>query len=156
MLQLEFGPGHQVWQYLERGVQIVIGVSAISVITFLGEVWGSDNVPYEAVFVALWWLGYGFLIALLPTPLAWALVPVLGLPKDAEPRKRRILQGWAVVSLVAPLVITLWMFVYAAEHLIYQLAVAQGVDYTQIDLYNPDPDRDGNSGFSTPILGPGD
>jgi len=104
MLQLEFGPGHQVWQYLERGVQIVIGVSAVSTITFLGEVWGADSVPYEAVFIALWWLGYGFMIALMPTPLCWALVPILGQPSDKEPKRKRILQGWAVFSLIAPLV----------------------------------------------------
>ncbi|MEP0070433.1 hypothetical protein [Pyruvatibacter sp.] len=138
MLQLEFGPGHQVWQYLERGVQIVVGVSAVSTITFLGEVWGSENVPYEAIFIALWWLAYGFIIALLPTPLCWALVPILGQPSDKEPRKRRILQWWAIISLIGPLVVSLWMFTYAAQYMIFHLAESQGVDYSEVDLFEPD------------------
>jgi len=147
MLQLEFGPGHQVWQYLERGVQIVIGVSAISTITFLGEVWGADKVPYEPIFIALWWLGYGFMIALTPTPLCWALVPFIGQPSPERPRQRRILQGWAVFSLIAPLIIALWMFVYAAEFLIFNLAISQGIDYSTVDLFQPDPDNDGERGL---------
>jgi len=145
MLQLEFGPGHQVWQYLERGVQIVIGVSAISTITFLGEVWGAESVPYEAVFIALWWLGYGFMIALMPTPLCWALVPILGQPSDREPKRRRILQGWAVFSLIAPLVVSLWMFMYAAEYMIFHLAEAQGIDYSETDLFQPDYEEKSDS-----------
>ncbi|MGD1933350.1 MAG: hypothetical protein ACFB0Z_02390 [Candidatus Phaeomarinobacter sp.] len=145
MLLLEFGPGHQVWQYLERGAQIVTGVSAISASTFLGEAWGGENVPYEAIFVALWWLGYGFIVALAPTPLCWALVPILGQPTPERPRQRRILQGWAVFSLVAPLVIAFWMFLFAAQTMIYNLAISQGVDYQSIDLTPAGPeDNDTN------------
>jgi len=147
MLQLEFGPGHQAWQYLERGVQIVVGVSAISTVTFLGEVWGNEDVPYDAVFIALWWLGYGFLVALAPTPLAWALVPFLGPPTPQRPTRRRVLQIWAVFSLITPLVVALWMFIYAAEFMLFKLALSQGVDYSTIDLYQPDPDDDGETGL---------
>ncbi len=138
MLQLDFGPGHQVWQYLERGVQIVLGVAAISLVTFLGEVWGNDDVPYEAIFVGLWWFGYGFMIALLPTPLCWAAVPFLGRPDKAHAARRRLLQGWAALSLIVPLAVSLWMFIYAAESVIYRLAISQGVDYEQIDLLRGD------------------
>lgn len=147
MLQLEFGPAHPAWHYLERGVQIVLGVSAISLMTFLGEVWGQEDVPYEAVFIGLWFLGYGFLVALAPTPLSWAIVPLLSKKRRATSAGRRIMQAWAVISLMAPLAVALWMFAYAAELVIFNLALSQGVDYSSIDLYQPDPDGDGERGL---------
>jgi len=141
MLQLDFGPGHSLWHYVERGVQIVIGVSAVSLVTFLGEVWGGESVPYEAVFRGLWWFGYGFLIALLPTPLCWAVVPVTRRSWRQTAAGKRFMQAWAVASLILPLAIALWMFTRAAETVIFELAMAQGVDYETIDLFY-DPDRD--------------
>ena len=64
----EFGPVHEVWIRFERGMQIILGVSLITLFGFLGESWGSDNVPYEALIGAFFRISWAFMIAVFLSP----------------------------------------------------------------------------------------
>jgi len=86
----EFGPEHSVWIRFERGMQIILGVALITLFGFLGESWGSDNVPYESLLGAFFRIGWGFTVAvfLSPSVMLFSLVARRIRPFNRELRGR--------------------------------------------------------------------
>ena len=72
----DFGPMHEVWVRFERGMQILLGVALITMIGFLGESWGGENIPYENIMKAIFRVAWAFAIAVMTGPfvllLGWA------------------------------------------------------------------------------------
>ncbi|MFT5578065.1 MAG: hypothetical protein ACI9WS_000817 [Paraglaciecola psychrophila] len=72
----EFGPLHEIWARFERGMQIMLGVALITLFGFLGESWGGDDVPYEAILAAVFRIAWAFSIMIFLSPAVMLLVLV--------------------------------------------------------------------------------
>ena len=86
----DFGPMHDLWLRLERGMQIVLGVALITIFGFLGESWGSENVPYDNVIAAAYRIAWAFAVSIFLSPcvLALGIVASKTLPVSRETRGR--------------------------------------------------------------------
>jgi hypothetical protein len=72
----EFGPLHDVWVRFERGMQIMLGVALITLFGFLGESWGAEEVPYEALMAAVFRIAWAFSIMIFLSPAVMLFVMV--------------------------------------------------------------------------------
>lgn len=118
-------PSHPTWTHLERGIQIVLGVALVTVITFLGESWGEPDVPYRKIFPPLGNVGFAFIGSLLITPLAGYVGMLLRattrLPNYRINQIRAV--GFNLILLV--LVAVLYL---SARDFLFALMEARGLD----------------------------
>ncbi len=86
----EFGPMHDLWLRLERGMQIILGVALITIFGFLGESWGSENVPYDSIIAAAYRIAWAFAVSILLSPCIFTLGIIASktLPVSRENRGR--------------------------------------------------------------------
>jgi hypothetical protein len=120
-------PTHPIWQQMERGVQIILGFSLITVFHFLGESWGQPNVPYAQIFPAIGSVGIAFIYSLLITPVAgyfgMILRAVTPLPNYRINQIRAVIFNITLISLVV-------VFFIEASYFITVLMEATGIDPT--------------------------
>jgi len=120
-------PTHPIWQQMERGVQIILGFSLLTVFHFLGESWGQPNVPYAQIFPAIGTVGIAFIYSLLITPVAGYFGMILRaftpLPHYRINQIRAVIFNIMLISLVV-------VFFVQASYFIGVLMEATGIDPT--------------------------
>ncbi|MEH6557246.1 MAG: hypothetical protein V7459_12820 [Oceanicoccus sp.] len=86
----DFGPMHELWLRLERGMQIILGVALITIFGFLGESWGSENVPYDNIIAAAYRIAWAFAVSIFLSPFVFTLGIIASktLPASRETRGR--------------------------------------------------------------------
>lgn len=121
----DISPSHPIWTQMERGIQIILGLSLVTGFHFLGESWGEANVPYAKLFPPLGNVGMAFIASLLITPVAGyigillrALTP---LPNYRVNQIRAIIFNIVLLAL-------LLIFFSQAQIFIAALAEAAGLD----------------------------
>lgn len=114
-----------MWQHIERGVQIVLGVALVTSFTFLGESWGQEDVPYLELFRSMGNVGFAFVASLLITPVGVLLSLFLRWSTSLTPT--RINQIRALLLLIT-LVVFVTIFYVSARDFLLALMEAQGFD----------------------------
>jgi hypothetical protein len=86
----DFGPMHELWMRLERGMQIMLGLALITMFGFLGESWGGENIPYNSIMTAILRVSWAFAISIMTSPVILALGIIAGrtLPLSRRSRGR--------------------------------------------------------------------
>ncbi|MFK8051301.1 MAG: hypothetical protein AB8B81_22950 [Halioglobus sp.] len=69
----DFGPMHDVWIRLERGMQVMLGVAVITMFGFLGESWGGENIPYADIIKGVLRVSWAFAISIMTSPIVLGL-----------------------------------------------------------------------------------
>lgn len=69
----DFGPMHDVWIRLERGMQVMLGVAVITMFGFLGESWGGENIPYANIIKAVYLVSWAFAVSIMTSPIVLGL-----------------------------------------------------------------------------------
>lgn len=121
----DFGPMHEVWIRFERGMQILLGVALITIIGFLGESWGGENIPYQNIMVAVYRVSWAFAISIMTGPV----MLLLGmLARRLLPFSRRTRGRIYLCALVA-MCGYCWVILYiSAYDVIQSLIVSTGVE----------------------------
>jgi hypothetical protein len=121
----DFGPMHEVWIRFERGMQILLGVALITMIGFLGESWGGENIPYKNIMVAVFRVSWAFSISIMTGPfiLLLGIFARRFLPFSRETRGRFYL--FVLVAMCG----YCWLVLYtSAVDVIEALIAATGVE----------------------------
>jgi hypothetical protein len=121
----DFGPMHDVWIRFERGMQILLGVALITMIGFLGESWGGENIPYESIMVAVFRVSWAFAISVMASPT----ILLLGMfARRHLPFSRRTRGRFYLVALIAMLGYCWTVLYLSAWDVITSLIEATGVE----------------------------
>ena len=121
----DFGPMHAVWVRFERGMQILLGVALITMIGFLGESWGGENIPYENIMMAVYRVSWAFAISIMLGPfiLLLGMLARRFLPFSRRTRGRIYL--FALIAMCG----YCWLVLYtSAVDVIESLIAATGVE----------------------------
>ena len=120
----DFGPMHDLWIRLERGMQVMLGVAVITMFGFLGESWGGENVPYTNIITAVYRVSWAFAICIMTSPV------VLGLGLIARKYSWLSRQARGRIYLLVLLIMLgyCWAILYvSAVDVVESLAAATGV-----------------------------
>jgi len=104
----DFGPMHEVWIRFERGMQIMLGVALITLFGFLGESWGADNVPYDALVAATFRIGWAFTLVIFLSPGVMLFI-LIARQVDLLTRK---LRGILYLSILLGTLLYCWSLLY--------------------------------------------
>ena len=121
----DFGPMHDVWIRFERGMQILLGVALITIIGFLGESWGGENIPYSNIMLGVYRVSWAFAISIMTGPF----VLLLGMfARRYLPFSRRTRGRFYLLALVV-MCGYCWITLYtSAVDVIESLSAATGVE----------------------------
>lgn len=121
----DFGPMHDVWIRFERGMQILLGVALITMIGFLGESWGGEDIPYQSIMMAIYRVAWAFAISVMTGPL----VLLLGMfARRFLPFSRRN-RGRFYLCILVAMCGYCWLMLYtSAVDVIESLITATGVE----------------------------
>ena len=121
----DFGPMHDVWMRLERGMQIMLGVALITLFGFLGESWGGENIPYADIMSAVYRVSWAFAISIMTSPviLGLGLIARRYLPISRGTR------GRIYLFVLLTMLIYCWVMLYmSSTDVIKSLVAATGVE----------------------------
>lgn len=134
----DISPSHPIWIQMERGIQIILGLSLVTAFNFLGEAWGAPNVPYDKLFPSIGAIGIAFIYSLLITPIAGYVGMILRATTNLP--GYRINQIRAVLFNIALLAFVVVFFVEAGTFLA-ALVEATGLDPRLPETWEPGLDR---------------
>lgn len=121
----EFGPMHDVWIRLERGMQVMLGVAVITMFGFLGESWGGENIPYANIVMAVYRVSWAFAISIMTSPLVLGL----GLIARRYSWVTRRTRGRIYLFVLFLMLAYCWGILYvSAVDVVDSLAAATGVE----------------------------
>lgn len=120
----DFGPMHDVWIRLERGMQVMLGVAVITMFGFLGESWGGDDIPYANIMTAVYRVSWAFAVSIMTSPLVLGL----GLIARRYSWVSRRTRGRIYLLVLFSMLVYCWGILYvSAVDVVDSLAMATGV-----------------------------
>ena len=120
----DFGPMHDVWIRLERGMQVMLGVAVITMFGFLGESWGGENIPYANIITAVYRVSWAFAISIMTSPVVLGL----GLIARRYSWTSRRARGRIYLLVLFSMLGYCWVILYvSAVDVVESLATATGV-----------------------------
>ena len=120
----DFGPMHEVWIRLERGMQIMLGVALITMFGFLGESWGGENIPYANIMTAVYRVSWAFAISIITSPF----ILLLGMVARRYSLTSRRTRGRIYLLVLLAMLSYCWVMLYiSAVDVIESLVAATGV-----------------------------
>ena len=121
----DFGPMHELWIRLERGMQIMLGVALITMFGFLGESWGGENIPYPEIMKGVYRVSWAFAVSIMTSPA----ILLLGLAAARVSSISRRARGRIYfVVLMAMLVYCFTLLYISTIDVMQSLVAATGVD----------------------------
>lgn len=120
----EFGPMHDIWIRLERGMQVMLGLAVITMFGFLGESWGGENIPYDSIMAAVYRVSWAFAVSIMTSPIAFGL----GMLARRYTRISRRARGRIYLIVLFSMLGYCWMMLYVSTvDVVESLAAATGV-----------------------------
>ena len=121
----DFGPMHDLWIRLERGMQVMLGVAVITMFGFLGESWGGENIPYANIMMAVYRVSWAFAVSIMTSPIVLGL----GLVARRYSWLSRRTRGQIYLLVMFCMLGYCWALLYiSAADVLGSLAAATGVE----------------------------
>ena len=121
----DFGPMHDLWIRLERGMQIMLGVALITMIGFLGESWGGQNIPYANIMMAVYRVSWAFAVSIMTSPVILLLGTIAGRYSPISRRTRGRIYLFVLLTMLS----YCWAMLYISTvDVIESLVTATGVE----------------------------